>query len=117
MPETKGEGMKRRTLSLAAAAVAGALVLAGSLPAMAQPWPGSTTCANTHRQGIDSKLGVSAPSNGKSSHYYNSTGHHVEFTGTSSKRSYNGLTSSGAWNVYSDHNVSSAVGFCALKPS
>lgn len=101
----------------AVAALACSLVLAGSLPAMAQSVPGSTTCASTHRQGIDSKLTVTAPSSAGSSHYYNSTGNYFTFTGTTTKRSYNGLTSSGAWNVASDYNVVSATGFCALKPS
>lgn len=103
-------------LVFATAAATAALVLGTSTPATAGTQSGSTTCTSSQRQGLQSQLTATAPSTALTSHYYHSTGYNPTFTGTSLKTSWNGLTSSGSWEIYSPYTLITAYGFCSPKP-
>ncbi|MEZ3162131.1 hypothetical protein AB1K54_16580 [Microbacterium sp. BWT-B31] len=117
--EPNGKNAKRQVTRLTAASVAmsAMLVLGGVAPAMAQTQNGSTSCASTHRQGLQSQLTATAPSGALTSHFYNSTGYNPVFYGNALHTSWNGLTSSGSWTIYSPYDLIAASGFCAPKPS
>lgn len=103
-------------IAIAAAAATVFLVLGAVTPAAATTQSGSTSCNSSQRQGLKSQLTATAPSTALTSHFYNSTGYNPTFTGTAIKTSWNGLTSSGSWQIYSPYNLIAAYGFCSTKP-
>lgn len=106
----------RARVAIATAAATAMLVLGTVVPATADTRNGSTTCTSSQRQGLQSQLTATAPSTALTSHYYNSTGYNPTFTGNTLKTSWNGLTSSGSWQIYSPYNLITAYGFCSAKP-
>lgn len=106
--------MQFKVKAAAAAVAVVALFGIGTMPASAQTIGGSTSCASTQQQGVQSALSSNGTTTTVTVHSY-ANGREYALTGFGTKSSSNPGVSSGGWSAYSSRTLAWANGYCMPK--